>query len=141
MTARASISLLHGAFLDVTLSCPAAWSAMRDPGLAVLEPVRGRALIDTGAAVTCVRRSDAERLALPRVGGMRISGVQVRGRSEQGTELRVVTVTIAGLGAYEVHAALLDDAGSGSVILGRDLLCQVEMSWSGREKLAEVRRS
>lgn len=123
-----------GAILQVRLD-QGQWRGMQDSVDAGMtstmpDPIVVWALVDTGAALTCVRGDIAAQLQLASAGTLRIFNVGAhldQDSRERTTTKRHVRVHIEGLGAFDVeaaevsHFAGVDDVDI-VVLLGRDVL-------------------
>ena len=140
---RWSLDPRLGAILQLTVD-QGHWRTLQDGvdgGLTqtLPDPRTVWALVDTGAAITCVRGDLAESLGLVHAGDVRIVNVGAhldQGARERWTSKRHMRLTIEGVGAFEVQAAEVSrfvDIGDVDieVLLGRDILSQCVLKIDG----------
>ncbi|TNE86175.1 MAG: hypothetical protein EP330_23100 [Deltaproteobacteria bacterium] len=112
------------------------------------QPLTVWGLIDTGAALTCVRGDVAERLRLVSAGTLQIYNVGAH--LDQDARVRTTTkrharLQIEGLGTFEVEAAEVSEfKGVGDVdivvLIGRDVLSKCVLTVDGPAGAFSLRR-
>lgn len=97
----------------------------------------GWAVIDTGAATSCIDRHVADRLQLLTSGSLRVTGVTAwdpKGVREPWgfAQRRVVHLEIVGLTrAFELIVPEVEPLGEPIMLLGRDVLGELVLTWDG----------
>jgi hypothetical protein len=142
-----------GPLLEVTIAPPPQWMAARlggdplDAGGAT-PAVRGWALIDTGATMSCVTRSTVGRLNAPRGPAIALTGVlgAWAARDVRTTPTCYVGLLFHGEALpHELPAPVIADLGDvdGKTIvalIGRDILRRYDMRYRGPEAIVELTR-
>jgi len=104
-------------------------------GIALPVPVRGRALIDTGASMSCVCFPIAEQLQLMRIGAVTFRGVEgarTPNRSAEQAPIFGAMMQIPALGwRNEVRLVGVQPDPNHIAILGRDILSAFRLEYNG----------
>ncbi len=116
---------------DRSLRPPAPSVALRVASPLRSDGVMLRALLDTGADCTLIPLRVAQRLRLPRVGRIRITGVT---GDEKSASLHAARLQVAGVTSLTRIAALGDET-----IIGRDLLNQWRVALDGPKGVTTLR--
>ncbi len=134
----------HGPVLEVVIDTLAiAKDLFRDPGIGPpAPPVKGFAIIDTGATHTCVDRRVALTLKLPEVGVRVFSSVSSHGRGEPHyTSCRFAVLTFPSISKQaEMEVMCIDSLGKETgrmrpvMLLGRDFLAAYDILFEGRNR-------
>ena len=107
-------------------------------GIAIPEAVRGKALIDTGASMSCVAFPVAEKLQLMRIGAVTFRGVEgARKPGESGEQAPIfgALLTIPALNwTQEVRLVGVQPDDVHIAIIGRDLLDHFRFEYDGPGK-------
>jgi predicted aspartyl protease len=128
-----AIALLQaGPWVQVVVSVPRSIADQLEPhGMAVSEPVAGRAIIDTGASVTCIDNDVAAKLGLPA-----IDRVTMTSASHDAIEQNVYPLQIQVVGLpFQINvprAMGANLAPQGIVaLIGRDFLQHCTLFYNG----------
>jgi len=123
---------LHGAQLTIEIGVPdSVIEYYKSRGQKAPERIRATALIDSGASISGVKPSIAQRAGLIQTRSVGVSGVI-------GMELRPVYTASVILPDYDIHLDAMDLAGveleqqGVDVLLGRDFMKHVTLIWEGR---------
>jgi hypothetical protein len=124
--------VLHGARLTIEIGVPdSVIDYYKNRGQKAPQRIRATALIDSGASISGVKPSVAQRAGLSQTRSVGVSGVI-------GTEMRPVYTASVILPDYDIHLDAMDLAGveleqqGVDVLLGRDTMRHFTLVYEGR---------
>ncbi len=129
----------RGLVLDVTISAPDAWQQFMGRRST---PVVVRAVIDTGAHMSCVNRTVARQLNLPNNGAIELKGVRGGHHDGSGELARLSTaqISIPQIDGSARTLQVLETAEQGAAcLLGLDFLLDYELIVDGRAQRFSLR--
>lgn len=105
-------------------------------GIAIPEAIRGKALIDTGASMSCVAFPVAEKLQLMRIGAVTFRGVEGARKPGESGEQAPIFGAILGIPGLqwmqEVRMVGVQPDDLHIAIIGRDLLEHFRLEYDGQ---------
>ncbi len=129
----------RGLVVDVTICSPEAWQQFMGRRSS---PVVVRAVIDTGAHMSCVNRTVAQQLHLPNNGAIEIKGVRGGHHDGSGELARLSTaqISISQIDGSARTLQVLETAEQGvACLLGLDFLSDYELVVDGRAQRFSLR--